>query len=241
MRGRTIALAVLLLGVPLQADILVDFNEDPYDFCTCVYYPTPSPDPLGGRHWNNVWGDIQDPNHVESFSDLVDTTGAVVAGLALSVSGFQADVPNGMNVDGAYPQTAQIDAVGTEYGEPPGIVTISGLTEPEYTIRLLSSASDDPERSWYNDDTRRTDFAIGGVTKTVHCYANTNYVESFWNVAPVGGVITVEVTGATPGGTETYSWGYLNVMEIIVPEPATLSLLALGCLAVIRRHRQFAT
>jgi len=147
-----------------------------------------------------------------------------------------------MAAEVVYPQTAQIDAIGVKNIDPndptnPGIVTISGLTEPEYTIRLFSSATNDAEKDWYNDNNRRIDFTIGGLTKTVHSYGNTDYVESFWSVAPINGAITVQVAGATPGGEETYSYGYLNVMEIVVPEPATVSLLASGALAVIRKHK----
>jgi len=239
MRVLTLVLAVLAIAGMAQADFLLDFGEAVAPAGQIPYgseLPTRSPDPYQGRYWNNVWTGgwaSGDPNEVASFSNLVDTTGAAT-GVSASVRGFTTDGTNGIAAQVLYPQSAQQDGVGCKHGEAPGIVTISGLTEPEYTIRLFSSAT--TEKYYYNDDNRRTLFTVNGVSKIVHPYGNTDSVESFYNVAPVDGTIAVEVTGATPGGEETYSFGYLNVMELVVPEPATLSLLALCALAVGRKH-----
>jgi len=238
MRVLTVALALVAIAGIAQADILVDFGEPEFvnGMPNATYYPTPSPDPFLGKYWNmGAMGGDGDANTVTVFNDLVDSAGNVLTGTSMSVTGFPTDGNKGLPGSVVYPQSASQDAVGCKHGEDPGIITISGLTEPEYTVRLFSSTNEDV--SWYNDDTRRTDVTIGGVTKMIHCSGNTDYIESFYNVAPVGGSITVEVTGATPGGDATYSYGYLNVMELVVPEPATLSLLAIGGLVAIRRRR----
>jgi len=243
MRVLTVALAVVFITGVVHADILFDFGEfvsgcDPLEEWG---YVTRSPDPYQSRHWNNIWGmdwDPPDPNEVFAFNNLIDTAG-VGTGVNLAVSGFTVDGYRGIPGDGLYPETAQIDAIGVRCADANnpigrGIVTVSGLTEPLYTIKLFSSTHEDVE--WYNDDTRRTQFTIGTDTRIVHCSGNTSYIETYWDIAAVDGTITVQVTGATPGGEETYSYGYLNVMEIVVPEPATLGLLALGAAAMIRRQ-----
>ena len=232
----------LLAGVGQAASILLDFGEPdeiPIGSGTpnATYNPTPSPDPYQGRHWNNVWGSTPTPGTPESFPGLIDDTGAATA-VQADVSGFTTDGNAGMNVSAMYVNTATQDEVGCKdlaSGGTTGIVTLSGLTEPLYTLKVFGSAHLAPP-VWYNADTRRGDYTVGGNTQTLISYGNTNQYVVFY-ASPVGGVITLSVDGATPGGTETYSYGYLNVLEVIIPEPATLSLLVLGGLAVIRRRR----
>lgn len=248
MRVLTVALAVLAIaGMAQGAEILMDFGEPPEIQAfpegpwdpNPTYKPTPSPDPFQSRHWNNLCmaGD-GDANTITAFPNMVDANGVGTA-VSAAVTGFTTDGNKGMDAEVVYPNTAQHDAVGVkgiDSGGSYGTVTISGLSEPAYNIRLFSSTHEDV--SWYNDDTRRTFFRANGHSLVFYGSGNTDQTMTLWNVAPVGGVILLEVTGAIPGGEATYSYGYLNVAELfVVPEPATLSLLALGALAAIRRRR----
>ena len=246
MRTLIVALAVLAVAHAAQsngiaqADLLIDFGEAEFvnEMPNPSYNPTPSPVPFMGKHLNNVWCDPTSGGaNAVAHTTIVDTTGGALPGVSVTTQYFVTDGWKGPNdgISTAYPDTAEVDALGCKHLDPSGLVTISGLTEAEYTVRLFSSTHE--EKAWYNDNARRTDFTVGGVTKMVHCSGNLDYVESFYNVAPVGGTIVVEVTGAIPGGEETYSYGYINVLELVVPEPATLSLLALGGLVAIRRRR----
>lgn len=244
MRVLTVALAMLAIaGMAQGAEILLDFGEPPevQSFpegpweTNETYNPTPSPDPFQSRHWNNLAmaGDGE-PNTIKAFPNLVDATGAVTA-VSAAVTGFTTDGDKGIDAQVVYPNTAQMDAVGVK-NDQWATVTITGLTEPAYNLRLFSSTVETV--AWYNDNNRRTFFRANGHALIFYGSGNTDQTMTLWNVAPVEGVITLEVQGAPPGGEETYSYGYLNVAELsVVPEPATLSLLALGGLVAIRRRR----
>jgi len=239
-----------------QADILVDFGEPEtvLGMPNFTYDPTPSPDPFLGKYWiNGAMAGDGEPNTVTVFNDLVDSAGNVLTGTSMSVTGFSTDSGyeegaerpcNGVDAEVIYPRTAQRDYVGCKYALDPndanatvGIVTFSGLTEPEYTIKIFGSLWSDPDKSWYNDDNRRNLHTVGNVSKVLHCFDNTSDTVSFYNIAPVNGEITILTTGAEPGGDWTYSYGYLSAMELIIPEPTTLALLAAGVFGVTRRRR----
>jgi len=253
MRILTVALALVAIAGMAQADILIDFGEPEFvnGMPNATYYPTPSPDSFQGRYWNMAYCDpTEDPNGIEqrgynpvTISNLVDSTGAATSA-NVTLKYFITDGSMGMPSEVVYPQSAQADGIGRPWIDPndpdakgpnPGSIVVSGLTEPEYTLRVFSSAYTD--KSYYNDGNRRTLVTVNGDSRMIHSYANEDYIESFYNIAPVGGSISLEVTGATPGGGETYSYGYIQVLELVVPEPATLSLLAIGGLVAIRRRR----
>ena len=248
MRVLTVALAVLALAGAAQADMLIDFGEPALvnEMPNETYDPTPSPDPFLGKHWANADCDTADANAIRNFN-LVDAATGAATGAVAGVSGFTTDSgynPNpdpgdphcrGVDAQVVYPRTAQRDIVGVPHDKV-GIVTISGLTEPEYAIRIFGSLAANPAKSWYNDNSRRNNHTVGGVTMLLHCFENTSDTVTFYNVAPVNGEIVIETTGApNPEGGSSYA--YLGVVELIVPEPATLSLLALGGLVAIRRRR----
>ena len=229
-------LLVLALAGVAQADILLDFGEAAIigGSANPTYNPTPSPDPYQSRHWNNVFLDPESPNTMW-FPNLTDTTGGATT-ISAGVVTFTTDGNRGMAIDCVYPSTAQEDAVGCK-NDVTSSVILTGMTAPKYSILLFGSTH--ANVAWYNTDNRRGDYTIGGTTITLINCLNKHRRAEFYDISPdANDEIVISVSGATPGGTETYSYGYLNVAEIIVPEPATLSLLALGGLVAIRRRRR---
>ena len=235
MRTVSLLVSVLLVAGVAQAGlitqtILVDFGEP--ELVNGLPNPTylPSPEPP----YNNM-------EVASTVADAMDTTGALT-GVTIVTAGFTTDGMGGEDANNLYPYSAQKDYVGCSYAAP-STITMTGLTEAEYTIVLFGSR--ELGGSWTDDGRILRASVDGGTTwQEQHIAGNTTKKMSFLDVAPVGGTITVDVIGGSiirpdrpdPPGTP-WGYAYVNVMEVNIPEPATMSLLALGGLALIRRRR----
>ena len=222
MRTLTVVMAILAIAGMAQANtIMVDFGEP----AIILGNPNPTYLPTAGN-WNMA-------ETAGTVLNMIDTTGAAT-GIDLTTAGFTTDgiggVPGASNM---WILTAQLDYVGCNYNQP-STLTLSGLTAPQYTIRLFGSRSN---LAWGAPLYRKGQFSIGASPVQVQDHMDNTTVRTDFTVAPVGGQIVVDVVGLMEGPANI-GYAYVNVMEIIVPEPATLSLLALGGLAAIRRRRR---
>ena len=233
MRIPIVAVAIMAIACAAQAgpitqSIMVDFGEPELvgGLPNATYLPTPAP-------WNNG----EDGGTIADLTDM----GNNLTGITMVVGDtITTDGQGGMDANNLYPYTAQKDYVGCGHDQLTTI-TLSGLTESEYSLRIFGSRS---TSAWGAPDYRKGKFSVDGMTtyKTQDHMGNTIVKTSFYNVAPaVGGVITLSMAGYPDWDPVTgimRGHAYINVLEVLVPEPATLSLLALGGLVAIRRRRR---
>ena len=230
MRIVIASLAILAMACVAQAGsitqtILIDFGEPELvdGNANATYMPTPEPP------FNNM--------ETADTVALIDTGGAA-SGITATTAGFTTDGAGGMDANNLYVYEAQKDYVGCAEDQP-STITLTGLTEAEYTIVLFGSRD---TGSWGAPLFRKGIFSVDGWTshQLQDHSGNTTAKLVFSDVAPVGGTITLDVLGSSQDllSGNPMGYAYINVLEILVPEPATLSLLALGGVLAIRRRRR---
>lgn len=230
MRIAIALLAVLAMACVAQAGtvtqtVLIDFGEPALvdGNANPTYLPAPSPP------FNNM--------ETEDTVALIDTTGAA-SGITATTTGFKTDGQGGMDANNLYVYEAQKDYVGCAEDQPSS-VTLTGLTEAEYTIVVFGSRD---TGAWGAPLFRSGKFSVDGwANHAVQDHlGNTTNKLVFSDVAPVGGTITLDILGSERDllNGVSFNYAYINVMEILVPEPATMSLLALGGVLAIRRRRR---
>ena len=225
-----LAMACIAQAGAITNTILIDFGEPQFigvdpngdPNANMTYLPSPEPP------WNNM-----DGNQILALND---TSGAA-SGITAETDAWGTDGQGGMDANNLYVYEAQKDYVGVNYNAN-ATVTLTGLTESEYTIVVFGSRD---SGSWGAPMFRTGQFSVDGWAnhQTQNHSGNTSIKTYFSDVAPVGGTIVLDVTGLQQWtGAAWLGYAYIDVMEILVPEPATLSLLALGGLVAIRRRRR---
>ena len=232
MRTLTTILAVVLLMASVgQAAVLLDLGWR---------VPPVNPE-TDGNYWNSV------PREHHVAGEFGPATVAWVAGAWTLVgelndhTGSPAgvwcetkDVPNsgGNNAPTTtgYPANAEIDWWnGGNDGATAAVIRMTNLNDAKlYDVNI---------RVWYPSDPWVYGggiYTIGGVSHTYHDAGAVIY--SWTNVSPSGGNIDLSIIADKPVGETRSAYNGISLIELI-PEPATLSLLALGGLAVIRRRR----
>jgi len=163
-----------------------------------------------------------------SFVGIAKDGSGSVAGITVGNSGFAfQSTGNNSNVTSTVgsPQTwaTVLDRVIGDYNSPWGQISLTGLTEGKgYYVEFFSSAPDAGILS-------NSIITSGGVDSPAfgaHVSGGTRYIIATFTAD--GPTQTFTVSGTEP----TYS-----ALVVGVPEPATLSLLGLGGLAVIRRRK----
>lgn len=221
--SRWMILVLLVSVVPAAAsEILVDFSDQ--------VSTTPG-------NWNNV------SNLTGTTSNLIDFATGLGAGVDITGSAnwqqfFGDDA-------GAFPDQAWLIQPATQDGaglgtDQTGTFTLSGLTAPSYTIEIVSARTTFGYLNTITVDAAFADRTYQGTPVNTPWNSTTDGLNAanwlIWdNVIPVGGAVTItDIAG--PG-----TLGMLNAMrisdEVAIPEPAMLTLTAIGALALLLRRR----
>ena len=90
----------------------------------------------------------------------------------------------------------------------------------------------------YGGGANTTNFTVGATTVSPLSTptASTSIVASDWAMMTVNSSGTGTITGTVAAATGD-DWGRFNGMQIVVPEPASLGLLSLAGIALMRRRR----
>jgi hypothetical protein len=169
--------------------------------------------------WNNVsFTDFAVP-----LNDLSGAATGVTATVGGPIAPFSFDNPGTAGDDHALMD--DLFDVGGAGGA--GSVTISGLAAGTYDVYTYAWAPDSAAFIT-NVTVGGTTLSSGGAWPGVHASGTTHTEHT---VAVAGGTDLV-INVATSSG-----FGSLNGVQVVVPEPASLSLLALGGIAVLRRRR----
>jgi hypothetical protein len=224
---------VLLFAGIGQADILVDFG----------WRFLPNAPETDGKYWNGAlrfvgaspgtWMEVQqnwDGSQYPPLGELVDHTGATQSGVHLYAMDIPGTSGNFGTVGAPYPDNVTKDlwnGQGSDNANPAG-VKFTGLAPGTYEMNIRVQYPSDP---WV--------YGAGQYTcqGTTYIYDNAGVqVYNFQNLSPVGGEIVLWMEDYTPMGETRPTYNAISLIELI-PEPTTLSLLALGALAAIRRRK----
>ena len=233
MRQVVFSLVVVLLLVgAVQADVLIDLG---------FRVPPVNPE-TDGNVWNDVPRKFEGPGRGPardawvsgvgwtSVGELVDDAGAL-SGVYVETQDIPSDGGNNAPTTTGYPANAEIDwwnGQGSVHPNP-AFIYLTGLNDTlTYSMNI---------RAWY--PTNAWVYGSGQYTcqGTTYFYDNAGaVVYNFPNLTPVGGEIALQMDAWTPAGQALPTEMGISLIELI-PEPTTLSLLALAGLAALRRRR----
>jgi len=231
----SLAAAILLLASGARAAPLIDVqftaNGSPgYSGAAVIGSAGDSWNTFRGPGFTNVSG---------SGLPLNDATGASTGvTLGYTGNGFFDTTGSSAIFEGT-PFATLLDAylVGDVFGRGAGTVTLSGLTAgARYQLILYSVA---------NNIGRVTDFTVGGTTQSVvptsttMLTAGVNYTD-FTAVADALGHLTISFTAGANSSEGDLNGLQLQELTISMPEPASLTLLAMGLagLGMVLRTRR---
>jgi hypothetical protein len=199
-------------------------------------------------NWNTVAGrDVNAPNpdfDTLAAGTVLDSDGNALAGVSISGTTTSGWYGTSTSNSGTYPGDEvsaapvwlDLDAIEVvEWDQYGGLtLTIEGLTGSAYQVDVIAvrseSGTSTREQSYWVDGVR-----ADGIAGDWNAYSQgwqSGGVMTWSSVAPTDGVLTLR-TGDGLGNNS-----YLAAARITaVPEPATMGLLALGGLAILRRRR----
>ena len=225
-----LAVLVGLVVAPVSADILVDFGKTNGNVA--------SPDD-NGNYWNEA-----DKN--DTVADLVDDANSLTGiSMAVSVESHTASnrgttSPTGafatydMSVQNAVGESPSDEYLYTNDATSTSTITFGGMTQgDELTFIIYGGAG-------YQTASYSTRYEATGngaaVDQTIVTgtsgVANSSLVASLTQTADAAGEIVVTIHRGDGSG-----FAQINAMQI-VPEPATMTLLAIGGIGVLIRRRR---
>jgi hypothetical protein len=223
LKQLSIAVAVVMLGTYASAaTIQIQYGNDNESISTANWSVVGS---AGG-----------------TISNLVDASGAAT-GISLAAPNFQGVNGNGTMTPTPpastyFPNQVTRDSVYGSDTYPTYTLTFSGLdANTTYTFTIFAS------RTSAGGSNRETEyFFAGGTSNTVYLDAaeNLSDIAITGQLQPDGSQEITLTMSKGPNNDQSSGYFYLGGMVIEtapIPEPATLGLLGLGALALIRRLR----
>jgi hypothetical protein len=212
-----LATTAILAGVANAAVVQVDVNSDPG-----------SPAPAG-------WNALDDP--VDVIDDLLDTEGSAT-GIGIETSGWTDSGRGGYR--GSYAEVAAEDYFFIGGGSSATVtLTVTNAAE-SYIIEIWSSRSGGPGPSDWT-----VNGSFGDATDTdnnIHNGDDFDAVVNGYNGADIMTFSGVTADGSNQiviSATARANYGLLNAIRVTeVPEPATMSVLGLGGLVLLRRRKR---
>ncbi|MCC7145217.1 MAG: PEP-CTERM sorting domain-containing protein [Phycisphaeraceae bacterium] len=183
------------------------------------------------------------PGFGQTHTDLVDANGASTGiNLLVTDSFYPWWNTSGTTASTIFPASASRDGfyvTATDFGagapDPTGGFELQNL-DPAYTYDVLLYGS----RAGVSD-VRESQYTVTGAGIQVlllNASGNVdNYVVATGVVPDANGKITIDVA-AGPNNNHSAQLAYINLVTLTaVPEPASVTLLALGATALLRRRR----
>jgi hypothetical protein len=202
---------------------------------------TENDNPAAGTS-SGLWNGVSfptDPNSPSPSSGFVDSSGSPVSTtLAFSDWGFQDNCPDcNYAQPGHNPADMSLlnDYLGAVFPTTPSpTVTIGGLTPGfAYTLFIYGTNGGSGAGGTWSVNGSATQQTTGNGPSPFSTFSNGNDYTKFIVNADLGGNLVITATK----GPNDNPYAILNGFQIAVPEPASLSLLAAGGLALLRRRK----
>lgn len=256
--GAAAGLTIILSGaIPGHAAILLNFTNTHHVTGADQYADISPGQQIGGitgSHWNLINGDV---------SSIVDDNGNLLPGVSVDVGAASSGTTIDYGITPTFSNLGSVYNAGIFSGNVrSGMFTsskedrkvgvrVTGLPAGIYNVYVTAQNTNTDNINRYNIYAGTVDAASGNTDFSGLSFENLDFynattpkITDSW-VKHVNYVMMEVTLGVgedlvvvSDGLTSGEDRGFLNTVEIaLVPEPATLSLLGLGSLTLLRRRR----